>query len=183
MSRDEVRSCTKLIVSHPMNLVHLFFPLIFCLSCLSTKGQIASPGAQDHFSGVNTRGDEAMGFSHEKTTHHFHLFTDGGSIEIASNDAADSESQKAVRDHLSMIATKFENGDFAIPMFIHDTVPPGIEAMKRLNKRISYVVSNTVGSAEIRITTDDTEAIRAVHEFLKFQITDHQTGDSLEVQE
>jgi hypothetical protein len=165
-----------------MNLVHLFFPLVFCVSCLSTKAQIASPSAPDHFSGVNTRGDEAMGFSHEKTTHHFHLFTDGGSIEIASNGAADSESQKAIRDHLRMIAATFANGDFAIPMFIHDTVPPGIEAMKRLNKKISYLVSDTVGGAEIRVITNDIDAIQAVHEFLKFQITDHQTGDSLEVQ-
>ena len=52
--------------------------------------------------------------------------------------------------------------------------------MKRLSKRISYLVRNTTGGAEIRITTDDADAIRAVHEFLKFQITDHRTGDSLE---
>jgi hypothetical protein len=53
-----------------------------------------------------------MGFSHEKTTHHFHLFKNGGSIEIASNDPADTESQKAIREHLAMIATKFSKGDF-----------------------------------------------------------------------
>jgi hypothetical protein len=112
-----------------MNLVYLFVSLIFCFSCLSAKGQTPSPSPEEHFSGVNTRGDEAMGFSHEKTTHHFHLFTDGGSIEIATNDPADTESQKAVHDHLSMIATKFSNGDFAIPTFIHDTAPPGAETI------------------------------------------------------
>jgi hypothetical protein len=122
-----------------------------------------------------------MGFSHEKTTHHFYLFTDGGSIEIASNDPADAESQKAIRNHLSMIATKFSNGDFTIPMFIHDTAPPGAETMKRLNNKIRYVVSNTVGGAQIRITSDDTEAIQALHDFLKFQIQDHQTGDPREI--
>ena len=31
--------------------------------------------------GVVARGDEIMGFSHEKTTHHFRLYADGGSIE------------------------------------------------------------------------------------------------------
>jgi hypothetical protein len=79
---------------------YLIFPLIVGLWCLSTKGQTPSPSPEEHFSGVNTRGDEAMGFSHEKTTHHFHLFTDGGSIEIASNDPSDTETQKAIRDHL-----------------------------------------------------------------------------------
>ena len=81
-----------------------------------------------------------------------------------------------------MIAERFSQGDFAIPMFIHATIPPGIETMERLNKRISYLVRNTTGGAEIRITADDAEALLAVHEFLKFQITDHQTGDSLETQ-
>ena len=141
-----------------------------------------APSPDEHFSGVNTRGDQAMGFSHEKTTHHFHLFTDGGSIEITSNDPNDTESQKAIREHLNMIATKFTNGDFTIPMFIHDTMPPGAETMKRLNNKIHYLVSNTTGGAQIRIISDDPDAIEAVHDFLKFQIQDHRTGDPLEVQ-
>jgi len=75
-----------------------------------------------------------MGFSHEKTIHHFYLSIGGwGSIEIASNNATDTDSQKAIRDHLSMIALKFSQGDFSIPMFIHPIPPPGVEAMKRLN--------------------------------------------------
>jgi hypothetical protein len=156
--------------------------LVCCFSCLRTKGQTPTPSPEDHFSGVDARGDQAMGFSHEKTTHHFHLFTDGGSIEIASNDPTDTESQKAIRDHLSMIAAKFSSGDFTIPMFIHDRLPPGAETMKRLNSKIRYVVSNTVGRAQIRITSDDADAIQAVHDFLKFQIQDHQTEDPLEVQ-
>lgn len=49
--------------------------------------------------------------------------------------------------------------------------------MKRLNKKISYVVSTTAEGGQIRITTEDNEAILAVHEFLKFQIQDHRTGD------
>jgi hypothetical protein len=165
-----------------MKFIHLFSSLPFGLLCLSAIAQQASPIQEDHFASVNARGDQGMGFSHERTTHHFHLFTNGGSIEIASNYAADTISQKAIRDHLRMIAVKFSGGDFLIPMFIHDTVPPGVETMKQLNMKISYLVQNTTGGAEIRITTDDAEAIRAVHDFLKFQIEDHRTGDSLEVQ-
>jgi len=165
-----------------MKFIHLFSSLTFGLLCLSAMAQQASLSQEDHFASVNARGDQGMGFSHERTTHHFHLFTNGGSIEIASNDAADTVSQKAIRDHLRMIAVKFSGGDFSIPMFIHDTVPRGVETMKQLNMRISYMVQNTTGGAEIRITTDDADAIRAVHDFLKFQIEDHRTGDSLEVQ-
>jgi hypothetical protein len=34
----------------------------------------------------------------------------------------------------------------------------------------------------IRITTNNKEALAAVHEFLRFQIADHQTGDSTEIE-
>jgi hypothetical protein len=95
-----------------MNFLHVLFLYVFGASCLSTVAQQASPDPEGHFAGVNARGDQGMGFSHEKTTHHFHLFADGGSIEIASNDVADADSQEAIRQHLTMIAAKFSKGDF-----------------------------------------------------------------------
>ncbi|HXN40703.1 MAG TPA: hypothetical protein VN918_02860, partial [Myxococcaceae bacterium] len=36
--------------------------------------------AVDHFTGVNERGDVGMGFSHQKTVHHFGLTKNGGFI-------------------------------------------------------------------------------------------------------
>jgi len=141
-----------------------------------------SPSPQDHFSDVNVRGDQGMGFSHEKTTHHFHLLADGGAIEILSNEPTDAASQEAIREHLAMIAVKFAQGDFDIPMFIHATVPPGVETMKRLIDKIIYQAENTTQGAQLRITTHDTQALSAIHSFLRFQIREHQTGDSLEEQ-
>jgi hypothetical protein len=61
------------------------------------------------------------------------------------------------------IATKFSQGDFAIPMFIHATVPPGVETMKRLKSEIMYAAENTARSAQLRITTCDAEAVAAIH--------------------
>jgi hypothetical protein len=55
-----------------------------------------------------------------------------GAIEIQSNEPTDAASQEAIRHHLAMIAVKFSQGDFAIPMFIDSTVPAGVETMKRL---------------------------------------------------
>jgi hypothetical protein len=81
-----------------------------------------------------------------------------------------------------MIAVKFSQGDFAIPMFIHATVPPDIETMKQLKNKITYEAENTESGAQLRITTHDAEARTAIHSFLRFQIQDHQTGDSLEIQ-
>ena len=54
--------------------------------------------------------------------------------------------------------------------------------MKQLKSKIAYEAENTVGGAQLRMTTHDAEALAAIHSFLSFQIRDHQTGDSVEVQ-
>src|SRR5215467_6284896 len=165
-----------------MKVSNLSFLLLFSPVYWSAFAQQSSPGKENDFAGVNARGDQGMGFSHKKTTHHFHLLADGGAIEIQSNEPADAASQEAIRQHLAMIAVKFSQGDFAIPMFIHATVPPGVEDMKRLKSKITYEAENTENGAQLRMTTHDAEAVAAVHSFLRFQIQDHRTGDSLEVQ-
>ena len=77
----------------------------------------------------------------------------------------DAASQEAIRQHLAMIAEKFSQGDFAIPMFIHATVPPGVETMKQLKSKIIYEAENTERGAQLRITTHDAEALIAITAF------------------
>lgn len=48
---------------------------------------------EDHHKGVEQRGDQMMGFSHDKTTHHFRIYADGGAIEVTANDPNDTESR------------------------------------------------------------------------------------------
>ena len=131
--------------------------------------------------GVVERGDKMMGFAHKKTTHHFRAYADGGSIEAEANDSEDAASRDQIRSHLAHITTLFAAGNFSAPVFIHQQNPPGTEAMKRLRHEIQYKLELTKKGARIRIRTKDPEALRAVHEFLRFQISDHQTGDSPDV--
>jgi hypothetical protein len=84
---------------------------------------------------------------------------------------------------MEMIAGMFGRGDFTLPMFIHNTIPPGVEVMKRLKGQITYTAKNTADGAMVRIATRNQEALAAIHEFLRFQIKDHRTGDSLTVAE
>lgn len=141
-----------------------------------------APSGQDrHHEGVLQRGDEVMGFSHEKTTHHFRLYADGGAIEAEANDAQDTASRDQIRSHFEHIATMFAAGNFSAPMLIHAQNLPGAETMKRLRDAIQYKLESTETGARIRITTKNPEALRAIHEFLRFQISDHQTGDSIDV--
>ncbi len=46
-----------------------------------------------------------MGFSHDLTTHHFHLLKDGGEIVVTANDPKDTASVEQIRMHLSHIVS------------------------------------------------------------------------------
>lgn len=126
---------------------------------------------------VNRRGDAAMGFSHAKTTHHFLLKSDGGAIQVEADDANDGASRDQIRLHLKHIAKKFSEGDFTAPMLVHARTPPGAPAMQRLKAEIRYEFKELERGGLVRLSTNNPEALKAVHEFLRFQIKDHQTGD------
>ena len=134
-----------------------------------------------HMDEMNKRGDKAMGFDHMKTTHHFLLANDGGAIQVETNKAGDKESSGQIRQHLRHIAMMFSNGDFDTPMFVHAQDPPGVEVMKRLKAEISYRFEQTRRGGRVRITSSNADAIKAIHDFLSFQIKEHMTGDPLEV--
>ena len=55
--------------------------------------------------------------------------------------------------------------------------------MKQKVKSIQWTFADIPSGGRILITTTDPEARAAVYEFLRFQIEDHQTGDSLEITE
>ena len=126
-------------------------------------------------------GEDVMGFSQTKTAHHFFLTKDGGVIEVTAKDPKDTVSQNQIRMHLPHIATAFASGDFTDPMEVHDQTPPGVPTMKRLKAQIQYKYEETNTGGRVLIHTDNTKAIEAIHDFLRFQIREHHTGDSLKV--
>jgi hypothetical protein len=111
-----------------------------------------------HASGVDRRGDHAMGFSHETSTHRFRLLPDGGAIEVTANSPNDKISRDEIRSHLSHIAQMFTNGNFQ--------VPPGVPVTKSNRANITYVFEPILNGGRVRIKTTDAEALRAVHQFL-----------------
>ena len=133
---------------------------------------------QGHSNTVRGRGDQVMGFSHEKTTHHFRLFPDGGAVEVTANDPGDADSRTQIRTHLSHIAGMFASGDFDAPMLIHSRVPPGVPVLKRLKTEVAYTFEEIDAGGRVRIRTGNRRALAAVYQFLRFQIGDHQTGDA-----
>ena len=133
--------------------------------------------SQDHQAMVNQHGDHVMGFSHEKTTHHFELHYDGGVIDVRANDVKDTESRDQIRSHFHHIAQMFAGGNFNAPMLVHGPVVPGTETMARLKDQLHWDLQETPRGARIVITADNKESLDAVLQFLRFQIEDHKTGD------
>jgi hypothetical protein len=136
--------------------------------------------AAQHNANVEKHGDQAMGFSHDKTTHHFRLFADGGAIEVIANDPEDKDSLAEIRMHLGHLTSMFKSGDFSIPMFVHSQNPPGTKIMAERRDQLTYSYEDLPNGGEVRIKTQDAEALRGVHDFLRFQIEDHHTGDKRE---
>ena len=137
--------------------------------------------ASQHQADVEKHGDEAMGFSHDKTTHHFRLYADGGAIEVTVSDSKDSQNMQAIRSHLTHIVTMFSNGDFSVPMFVHDEVPPGVPVMKEKRTEISYRFEELPAGGRVLIKTTNPDALKAIHEFIRFQIEDHDTADTTDI--
>src|SRR5437868_390564 len=137
------------------------------------------PAHESHMAALKERGARAMGFDQDKTTHHFKLAPNGGAIEVEANDSNDTSSRDQIRHHLGMIREMFAAGDFSKPFEVHAQAPPGVEGMTRLRETINYDFEATERGGRIRISTLNKEAVSAIHEFLRFQITDHKTGDSV----
>jgi len=53
--------------------------------------------------------------------------------------------------------------------------------MKRLKEEITYNTQATEKGAQVKIVSTNPKAVSAIHQFLTFQIKDHQTGDTTEV--
>jgi hypothetical protein len=160
-----------------MKTIALAF-VILALGLAVRAQQTETRDSKEHHAGMTDHGDQAMGFSHEKTTHHFRLYQDGGAIEVAANDPMDEDSRGMIRIHLSHVVKMFAAGDFNTPMFIHGTTPPGATKMAEMRDQIHYQYQETASGGSVRIHTANATALNAIHDFLRFQIQEHKTGDS-----
>jgi hypothetical protein len=120
-----------------------------------------------------------MGFSEQAAKHTFRLFSDGGAIEVRALDDKDAQTVAMIRSHLQTIAKEFAAGNFAKPQAVHDRMPDGAEAMKEMQGDIRYDYGDVPGGGRVRITASNARALSAIHDYLRFQIREHKTGDPI----
>ena len=131
------------------------------------------PAGDKAFTALQSRGQAVMGVDQYTSAHVFEDLPDGGRIVLDRADPADTTDIATIRRHMRDIAAAFRAGDFAQPFQVHAHQVPGTEAMAARRAALTYAVLNRPRGAEVRITASDQETIRAVHEFLAFQRSDH----------
>jgi hypothetical protein len=135
----------------------------------------AEAAADSAFVALQERGaaPQGMGVDQYTSVHTFDDLPDGGRIELQDT-AGDDEAAERIRAHLQEIAADFASGDFSTPGFVHamDEVP-GARVLAQRKDAIRYSYHQLPRGGAVRIQTEDTAALRAVHEFLAFQRLDH----------
>jgi hypothetical protein len=135
------------------------------------------PSNDADFTALQERGADAqgMGVDQYASTHLFDALPDGGRIEF-QYDSDDRGAITQIRSHLQEIQAAFQAGDFSTPAFVHDREVPGTAVMAARREHIDYLYRDLPRGGELRLVTQDAEAIEAVHAFMAFQRDDHRAG-------
>ncbi len=167
---------------HPQRLVavHLVASALVASSLAAQDHASHHPTApaatnDSAFKALQRRGAGTMGVDQYASRHRFEDLTDGGRIERQMREA-DSAAVAAIRAHLQQTVTEFRAGVFSAPEATHAMVVPGTQVMAAKKGSIRYAYRPLPQRGEIRISTNDAEALKAVREFLDFQRSDHRTG-------
>ena len=100
---------------------------------------------------------------------------------VSAKQTDDTTSRSQIREHLKMISKDFANGVFASPVATHGEMPPGVAVLREKKTQITYSYEETPDGARVVVTTADASALASLHDFLRYQIREHATGDSLDV--
>jgi hypothetical protein len=134
-----------------------------------------SPPTDSAFAQVQHRGHAAMGVDQYTSTHRFEPLPDGGRITLM-RDGVDPAGVAQIRAHMTQIAASFGRGDFSVPGFVHDRAVPGTDVMKARRSRIHYTTDTVPNCGSLRLSSTDSVAIAAIHQFLAFQRSDHRVS-------
>lgn len=134
--------------------------------------QAAPPVEDSSFQALQERGAIGMGVDQYASTHLFDALFDGDRIEY-QHDRDDAEGIDQIRRHLKEIQEAFEASDFSTPTFVHARQVPGTDVMAERREHIEYVYQDLPRGGELRLVTDDPEALEAIRAFMAFQRSDH----------
>jgi hypothetical protein len=158
----------------PLIITHMNARTTGWLLAVAAAGPLAAQGTSDTgFAAMQRRGAMVMGVDQYTSHHTFDLLPDGGRIVLVRA-ATDTAGVRTIRAHMQAIATAFAAGDFEHALQVHQHDLPGAAVMRQRRGAIHYVVDTLPGGGAVRISSTDTVAVRAIHEFLSAQRMEHQ---------
>jgi hypothetical protein len=138
-------------------------------------GSVSAQAHDTAFAALQSRGQMVMGVDQYTSVHRFDDLPDGGRIEL-QRDRPDSAGVATIRMHLAHIAREFAKGNFADPGTVHAQEVPGTRTMAAKHDAITYKFLSLPLGGEVRITTSDAEARKAIHAFLALQRQEHRAA-------
>jgi hypothetical protein len=129
--------------------------------------------AADRQAEIAARSRQVMPFDLERTTHRFAKAATGGVQTVTSDDPADAQQVKLIREHLTAEAAGFSRGDYGDPATIHGGEMPGLRDLEQGHSRIGIRYTEVPAGAQITYTTADASMITALHSWFDAQVTDH----------
>jgi len=140
-----------------------------------TPESSAEDTSERAFTELQSRGQQAMGVDQYTSTHLFDVLPDGGRIELQRG-VDDPEGVAEIRRHLQEIRDAFSRGDFSTPAFVHAEEVPGTRTLTARGAHVEYVYRDLPRGGEVRLVTQDAEALEAIREFMAYQRSDHRSG-------
>jgi hypothetical protein len=140
--------------------------------CAQGASPAPVPATDTSYAAMQERGKSAMGVDQYTSSHIFEDLPDGGRIVLQRN-PPDTTGTGAIRAHLATIAASFSRGDFDVPGFVHAQDVPGTQVMAARRAEITYFADTLPRGGQVRITTHDSTAVAAVHQFLACQRSAH----------
>jgi hypothetical protein len=156
----------------PVFRVLLIAPFAMIASACSAQTGKPATANDSSFAQMQQRGHMAMGVDQYTSQHKFDITSTGGRIELQRADD-DSLDIAQIRAHMRLIQHAFAAGDFSTPAFVHNKQMPGTDVMARKSALIAYTYADLPRGAEVRITTSDPEALKAIADFLNAQRMEH----------
>lgn len=151
--------------------------LIAFLALAALASAQAAP--QDPFEEMNARFSRVLGVSVEKIVLHFYLVKNGGVIDLTAKDPKDAITVNAIQKYLQNQKELWEKGKESAVTDIHEKPPESAATMRKLRNDITFYAAKTDNGGDLRMFSINEQARVAIQDYMRFEITEHKTGDSV----
>jgi len=116
-----------------------------------------------------TRGQPGVRAQTQDLSYHAVLTRGGGTLRITVNDLHDSVGAGQVSVRLREAAARLARGDFSNGGLLQLRGAPGAAVLRQMRGKITFTSHGIEDGAELIISSSDTKAVEAIHQFLHFQ--------------